>query len=140
MLPCPDTAYFRIVITISTVFTPLLLSLLREWLEPKNPDGSAMQIGDETKDWGAFATSGEVTRNEEEKPVESTQIAETTLGSDLTQHERRYRAPIGARLCDRLCFAKTLLELETPLVSLPQEQSELVANEDTSDAHTDGDT
>ena len=85
-----------------------------------------MQIGDEAKDWSALANSG---RNSvpgvgiKEQGSATSESASGAVGpaSEPKQPQRRYRAPVGARMCDKLCFADTLLELETPLVISPQE-------------------
>jgi hypothetical protein len=103
----------------------------RRWLEPQNPDGSPMQMGDETKDWSAFSystapQSDAALAAQEEQEDNGEHSAEKTAPS-TRRGSRRYRAPLGARLCDRLCFARTLRELEAPLnaaVNQPQEQQE----------------
>ena len=110
------------------MFTPVSLSLLRRWLEPRNPDGSSMQIGDDAKDWNTLANSGRDSVPGVGIKEQGSVTSEPASGvvdptSEPKQPQRSYRAPVGARFCDRLCFANTLLELESSLVVSPQEPS-----------------
>lgn len=86
-----------------------------------------MQIGDETRDWSAFKQAIQATTDHADPP-ESSEIAGTGPVSESNakpkQKQRKYCAPLGARLCDKLCFADTLLMLEVPLIILPQEPVE----------------
>ena len=80
--------------------TPISLHLFRRWIEPINPDGTPMQIGDEKKDWswvGRRPDQAVAASADEMKP-------------------KRYRAPYGARLCDMLCFPDNVRVLEDPLL------------------------
>ena len=85
-----------------------------------------MQIVDTAKDWNTLANSGRgsvpgVGIKERGSTIDESANGAVDPASELKQPQRRYRAPVGARLCDKLCFADTLLELDTPLVISPQE-------------------